>query len=528
MQNPTPILHGPNGSQLMQQFKFEQVDSWPPLAWLARLKPDEQQIRVWHGDQVELQPTGFCEAIWDGDFAEFNFDRTDVVFGSGVRSRKHETTFVSSGTTADRLNVFRENGNTWISNSLVCLTEVHDLDFNVTYGRYLQDFMSIMHGLQKAVKHVVSDKGTVELVYFHNLRWDGTDLKAVAKPNADRDFGTFEELACFLTQSMSRLGTNMQFLGRRKRFEPLTTLSSGYDSSTVAVLCKGIGTESTICFRDARGGGKDDGTPIAQQLGYQVISADRNDWRQLTFEEMAPFLAHNGYGEELHFAAIAEHLSGRALFTGFHGDKIWGKKLADTSGNIVRGDHSGSSLGEFRLWQGFIHCPIPFLGSRNTRSFHKISNAPDMRTWDVPGDYSRPICRRFVESAGIPRDAFGVQKKATNVIMRKREDAFLPPQAACEFEQWLIGYKWNWLKKVELPPQWKLDVYGLPGVGPIIDMVLKQCLKSEELPAVWRLANFLEESKARPRSNYLFPWAMPKARTRYRLDPHTVGTWRGS
>src|SRR5690606_23914570 len=81
--------------------------------------------------------------------------------------------------------------------------------------------------------------------------------------------------------------------------------------------------------------------------------------------------------------------------------------------NIVRGDQSGLSLAEYRLRAGFLHCPVPFWGVRQIRDVRAVSNSSELANWDVEGDYSRPICRRIVEDAGVPRDLFGMKKKAT-------------------------------------------------------------------------------------------------------------------
>ena len=57
----------------------------------------------------------FCEAIWPGPFAEGDFDRTDLVSGSGGRLRRAEVHFVSSGATVDRLLVHRGPIQSWLS-----------------------------------------------------------------------------------------------------------------------------------------------------------------------------------------------------------------------------------------------------------------------------------------------------------------------------------------------------------------------------------------------------------------------------
>jgi hypothetical protein len=41
-----------------------------------------------------------------------------------------------------------------------------------------------------------------------------------------------------------------------------------------------------------------------------------------------------------------------------------------------------------------------------------ISLSPEMQPWSVASDYDRPIPRRIVEAAGVPRPLFGQRKRA--------------------------------------------------------------------------------------------------------------------
>ena len=496
---------------------FIELADWPPLAWLAFIDSKRPQLTVWHGPQVETSELGFCEAIWDGEFEQFDFDKTDLVFGSGCRLRDDCITFVSAGSTVDRLQFYRRDDGICVANSLACLAEFNDLTVDVTADNYYQDFRSIEKGLARAVKQLATDKGPVELVYFHNIRWDGSTLNVVEKPRGDRRFRDFAAFEHFLRQSVSALGHNMRSYARQRRYDPLGTLSTGYDSPVVAILGKHIGCRQVISFSAARGGLDDHGGDIARCLDLEVISADRNDWRRLKLAEV-PFLAANGYGEEVHYATLGSQLQGKVLMTGFHGDKVWGKKLIDQSDNIVRGDPTGLGLAEYRLWQGFIHCPIPFMGARNVTEINRISNSAELKPWDIPGDYSRPLCRRIIEDAGVPREFFGMEKKAASVVLRKREDAFLSATSHDSYDEWLSERRPLWWQRWRLPPQLRPDPYNWPLVRPLADVGMDISLKLESLPGGWRLVKLFEDLKIRPTSPFVFPWALHQARQRYRHE----------
>jgi hypothetical protein len=68
---------------------------------------------------------------------------------------------------------------------------------------------------------------------------------------------------------------------------------------------------------------------------------------------------------------------------------------------------------------GLINCPVPYWGVDHVSSIVDISSSPAVAPWSVGGEYDRPICRRLVEEAGVPREAFGQRKKATTLSERR-------------------------------------------------------------------------------------------------------------
>ena len=47
-----------------------------------------------------------------------------------------------------------------------------------------------------------------------------------------------------------------------------------------------------------------------------------------------------------------------------------------------------------------------------------------MRPWSIPGDYDRPIPRRILEEAGLPRTSFGIKKYASSHISLNKMRSF--------------------------------------------------------------------------------------------------------
>jgi hypothetical protein len=83
-----------------------------------------------------------------------------------------------------------------------------------------------------------------------------------------------------------------------------------------------------------------------------------------------------------------------------------------------------------------------------------------MKPWDVPGDYSRPICRRIVEEAGVPREMFGIEKLASWVKLN-RQKAFLSDQSMQDYIDWLGENRMEWVRQGRVPPVRSLSLDGL-------------------------------------------------------------------
>ena len=430
--------------------RYVPMPHWPPLAWRARCRM--RSVTVEHGTDVETMPEWFCEAVWDGDYISGDFDQTDIVAGSGGRVRGNRVTFVSSGSTVDRLQSFRDGDTVYVSNSLVALLAVTERSVDPTYPYYARDFSTIKDGLVAARTTVAG----VTLTYFSNLQWDGRELMVVVKPQPYRRLTSFAEYRTFLVQTLRAVAENLRAPSRRLRYEPLATLSSGYDSPTVTVLAReAFGLDEVLTFSRDRGGGDDSGERIADVVGVKVRTLDRDDWRHRA-DTIIPFLAANGRAEDVNFAAAERLLPGRVLFTGYYGGKVWDPHTGELSPDIVRGDTSGLSLTEFRLWTRFLHCPVPFFGTRQIRDIHAINTSPEMAPWDVGGDYTRPICRRIVEEAGVPRHLFGTAKRATSVVIwypdYSVDDPLLPDGALPQYRRWLAARTVVWLRRGRVPP----------------------------------------------------------------------------
>jgi hypothetical protein len=493
---------------------YTHLGEWPTLAWLATCRRDMATVEVTHGSGVETHPDWFAEAVWDGDYRDGDFDQTDLVFGSGGRARSGGLTFVSSGTTVDRLHSLEVNGCVWVSNSLACLLAGTQASVSPSYRHYFEDFETIIHGFANYRREIATNVGPVRLTYHANLLWQDGRVVEKPKPYPKRDFSTFALYRDFLEASLDRLAQNMRSHERTHPYEMLATVSSGYDSPAVAAVARRAGLRQTLSFSRARDTRPDSGAEIARRLGLEPIVVDSSAWRAVPFAEV-PFLASDSKGEDVYYRGAKEVLRGRVLLTGYGGSRVWDKGKPPPE-YFERSDQSGLSLCEYRLWAGFLHCPVTFLGGRQTAELRRISNSPDMAEWDVPGNYSRPICRRILEEAGVPRGLFGVDKKAASILFFDR-NSFLSPESLADYRRWLERTRGEGFSRAA---RWAV---GLPSAAARLAVRSGQALAragSRVVPGRFlarigtsgRLAQF---ANYEPLFDHVFPWAMERATQRY-------------
>jgi hypothetical protein len=163
------------------------VSEWPSLAWLAICEERREEVTVFVGSGVEVADDWLCEGIWDAPYTDAGLDRTDLVFGSGVRLRGDTVVFVSSGTTVDRLHAWRGAGGQYVSNSLPCLLAFAGGSLDLFFDQYGSVSRSIVRGLDAYTRDLPTTVGPVRLTYFHNLSWDGHELSEVPKLALERD-----------------------------------------------------------------------------------------------------------------------------------------------------------------------------------------------------------------------------------------------------------------------------------------------------------------------------------------------------
>lgn len=359
----------------------------PALAWLV--ENEGGHVRAHCGPQIEISRHGFFEGCWTGDFPDFDFDRADYVFGTGIRIRDGSPVFVPPSHTLDALYVWLHPGGYCVSNSLAFLCEYAGVD--LPYAAYCRRFASVVLGIERYRQQIYRNaRGSLHRIVCDPFSVVGGALRPDRR-DVSRHFVDFAAYRAHLADVLRRASENAAHPDRKRTYTPLATCSTGYDSSACAVLTAEIGGRTAITFGTDRTGKTDSGRAVGSCLGLEVeeLPGHAGDWVANGLAEVE-FCASGLSGDDIVFLQAENRLRHRLLITRFHGDSVWDlEKPAGTT--IERGDLSGSSLGELRLRLPFIHLPLPFVGCRDWPAIQRISRSEEMQAYRIGGEYDRPI-----------------------------------------------------------------------------------------------------------------------------------------
>jgi hypothetical protein len=408
----------------------------PPLAWLLELAGADERLVC--GSSVNVGHDAFIEGAWAGPFEDWAFDVVRDVFGSGGRRTASGWLVVPPSHTLECVFLIRLGGRGWVaSNSLPFLRAWTGATFVLPSRRLALIFVRIVDGIGESPIRVETTAGTLYALYHHNclLTADGFDLRP--KPLPPR-FESYAAYVAHLAEAVSQVASNADSPQRRHTYPLLATLSSGYDSPACAVLAKRAGCDEAFTFTSARSGASDDGTRIAEYLGLGIATVERPaDLHDLGEAELE-FLATGMHAEEAHFAAASALLEQRILVSGMFGGLVWDLRHPPTS-VLRRADNDGTSLGEFRLARDFVHMPVPFVGALQHGDLDRISRSAEMQPYRLERQYDRPIPRRIVEEAGVPREYFGQSKEAVSMLVFLDDD-LLSPQTRQAVQERVAGF----------------------------------------------------------------------------------------
>jgi len=414
---------------------------------------------------VEIGEDHFVEGAWSGAFHDHSFAQATTFCGTGGLFDRQGLLLSSSTNTLQPIYVIRMAEELIASNSLALTLQLANSELKRQYRYHDVDLMSIMLGLHRYRRRLLTESGVRVALYYHcNVRvLPDLGVQQLAKARLDKPL-TYAQYVGMLFHQTAAVVANASDVERRTRFRPMTTISSGYDSPACAVLARAAGCSEAMTFAraaDAIDSHDDSGSKIAESLGLSIVEFDPCAYKTKPGFPEVEFLAPGYGGDDVIYLGAEAVLSDRLLFVGYHGDRVWGRS-AVLGANFERGDPSGGSLQEFRLRVGFLALAVPFIGCEHIKDIRNISNSADMHPWSVSlTGYDRPIPRRLVEEAGVPRKSFGQLKKAAARPARAADiedppiQKFLSAESLVQFRQWskntpLYLGVWDWLSHLVL------------------------------------------------------------------------------
>lgn len=410
----------------------------PDLAWACSVRGQHHDFVV--GPRVEVHDDFIFEGVWDGNYDRGRVHRSDLVFGSGARRGRY-VVFVPPKHCWEHLYVLVDKSarSAVVSNSPVFALIRGGM---ATDGQFVrQVFSSIRESTDVATEIgfdrqdpfvVESERYAFYRIMFYNFMiMDGTIV--LAPTVASQEFTSFSHYRQFLSQSIKQLAENAAAPGRLTKMEPITPLSSGYDSTAIAVLASELGYYEAVTQDLTIRGTYDSGQRTGAELGMRVgvthhllgtAPIERMGVSRTALGDISlygEFLATAGMGDDIMLATMEEYLHGRMLLSGAMGDSVWRRRSTMKPGLPV-GVAYGKSFTEFRLRVGYAFVPIPALGARLPGSIQRITRSPEMAPWTLWSGYDRPIPRRIAEEAGLRRGTFAAGKAAANPTVRARRE----------------------------------------------------------------------------------------------------------
>jgi len=458
----------------------------PTLCWLLYFDLGSGNVEIDVGRGVEIFNNAIVEGCWDGEFSVPDFDGKNL-FGSAVEWNERSLRVFGSISLTDRICYAEGSKFIVVSNSLFAVIALIDGEFHHRVNYYKFCYAPIAGIDQYPTEFPIKHRyiSAVYQLFHRNMEISASSgIKHWCKTSAEH-FTCFQNYEKRLEQSICRIVENVKSNKRIFKVVPYVTLSSGYDSTAVAALarCAGV-TNALLCTKskprifDIFGGRySDDGTQAANSLDLKVEYVDYRHFKIGKREIL--YIAPSVSTPETSFMPMAEYLgktgSLGALFTGYHGDKIWDKNLSGKYINdkLIRGDMSGINISEARLGSGFFNVAVPFLFARSAESIAALSGSTELSRWSVGGEYDRPLARRIAEERGVLRGAFGQKKRAIidkypdpkNKILSSEFRKFMKERfgtSYCSFMliKWYYFYRTRLLAKInrgDFVPRSKVD-----------------------------------------------------------------------
>ena len=149
------------------------------------------------------------------------------------------------------------------------------------------------------------------------------------------------------------------------------------------------------------------------------------------------------FANNVTFAAMEKELAGKIYIIGSGGDDLWSPKRLSVMDQLARTwsrSPAATNQLEFRLRVGYCVFSPVYITARHTEALHRIITSEEMKPWSIGGKYDRPLPRRIAELAGIPRQQFGIIKRATghSAIQKNKLFSKSAYKTYCDFRRAMV------------------------------------------------------------------------------------------
>jgi hypothetical protein len=416
----------------------------PPLAWIATLDRGGRTASVILGAAVEGDSHGIVAGAWSGSFIRGGMADAITSVGSGLQTDSDALIVICGTAGADMVLVHRQPSRLTIGNSLPLVLAAAGDRPRRGYAFYSNDLFSIQLGAARYRESLPMALGSVS-VYFGSVEIDANlRVRRRALPRASR-FSDFAEYRSLLVGETASVFANASDEARRIRYRPIASVSAGYDSPAAAVIAHEAGCTDAFTFRQSvisKGEPDDSGEAIARALGLSVTAFDTFAYRARNDSPEIVFASAGFGGGDAHLAGHDDTFRGRLVVGGGGGDRIWDCRFQLSESQDLPTYLGGYTAAKFFLELPALMLAVPAIGVTNLKDIQRISRSAEMRPWSVGGWYDRPIARRLLEEAGVPRGRFALGKLRVSLIyeepLRKIPPlvAYLSSRSLTDFERW--------------------------------------------------------------------------------------------
>jgi hypothetical protein len=431
-------------------FAIERVPTLPPLAFAAEIAPGRNEVSVRCGTAVEADPQGVTAGAWAGPFAEMAIDRAATSIGTALRRTSHGLIAVVGTASANALFFLRTPAKLVVSNSFAFALARGNDGLLTSYPFYPQDLSSFAFGIDRCRESIPTQAGRLSVGYA-STKIDVADLSlstaAVSRPPP---FPSFSAYRAFLVAETETIFANAADPSRRVHYRPTVALSGGYDSPAAAVIAREAGCQQAFTFGqpvDQPDSRDDSGAEIGRALGLHVDEYDTFAYRERKDLPEVEFIAANFGGGQVYLTSLGDRLANGIVVSGYGGDRVWATHYALEQEPMFPFYIGGYSQSEFYLRAPALDLSVPVIGARSFADIGTISRSPEMQQWSIGGDYDRPIPRRLLEDAGLPRGTFAGRKRRVtpdyDSLTRRAVnlDRFLSPFSRAQFEAWFAKFQ---------------------------------------------------------------------------------------